>query len=66
MLPYKNKIEWFVLEETLKPTQLQPPAMGRAAPHQLRIPRAPSNLALSIQGWGTTASLGSCASASPH
>ena len=23
------------------------PAMGRAAPHQLRLPRAPSNLALS-------------------
>jgi len=29
------------------PTQLQPSAMGRAAPHQLRLPRAPSNLALS-------------------
>jgi len=25
----------------------QPLAMGRAAPHQLRLPRAPSNLALS-------------------
>jgi len=27
-------------------TWFQPPAVGRAAPHQLRLPRAPSNLAL--------------------
>ena len=40
-------IEWLRLEGTLKITQFQPPAMGRAAPHQLRLPRAPSNLALS-------------------
>ena len=39
--------EWFGLEGILKPTQFQPPAMGRAATHQLRLPRAPSNLALS-------------------
>jgi len=30
----------------LKPTQFQPPAMGRAAAHQLKLSRAPSNLAL--------------------
>jgi len=30
----------------LMPTLFQPPAMGRAAPHQLRLPRAPSNLTL--------------------
>jgi len=35
------------LEETLKITEFQPPAMGRAAPHQLRLLRAQSNLALS-------------------
>ena len=42
----------------LKAYPVPTPAMGRAAPHHLRLPRAPSNLALS-QGWGTTASLGS-------
>jgi len=36
------------VEGTLRFTELQPPAVGRAAPHQLRLPRAPSsNLALS-------------------
>ena len=55
------------LERELKAHTAPTPAMGRAAPHQLRLPRAPSNLALSAsRDWGTTASLGSCASASPH
>ena len=46
-------------------TQPQPPAAGKAAPYQLRLPRAPSNLALSASRDGaSTASLGSCASAS--
>ena len=40
-------IEWLRLEGTSQPTQPPPPAVGRAAPHQLRLPRAPSNLALS-------------------
>jgi len=40
-------MEWLRLEGTLKPTQHQPAAMGRAATHQLRLPRATSNLALS-------------------
>ena len=36
------------------------PAVGRAAPHQLRLPRAPSNLALSAsRDVAPTASLGS-------
>ena len=39
--------EWLELERNSKPTQAQPHAMGRAAPHQLRLPGAPSNLALS-------------------
>jgi len=40
--------------------------MGRAATQQLRLPRAPSNLALSSSRDGApTASLGSCARASP-
>ena len=62
---YHRNTEWLGFKETLQPTQLQPCAVGRAAPHQLRLPRAPSNLALSLQGWGTTASLGSCTTASP-
>jgi len=39
--PYRI-VERLGLERTLKPTQLQPRAMGRAAPHQLRLPRTPS------------------------
>ena len=35
------------LKETLKTVELQPPAVGRAATHQLRLPRAPSSVALS-------------------
>jgi len=34
------------LEGTLKPTQFQLPAVGSVAPHQLRLLRAPSSLAL--------------------
>ena len=39
--------EWFGLGATVKPSQFHSPAVGRAAPHQLRLPRAPSNLPLS-------------------
>ena len=47
-------------------TQPQPPAAGKAAPYQLRLPRAPSKLALNASRDGTsTASLGSCDRASP-
>jgi len=35
------------LKEILDIIQFQPPAVSRAAPHQLRLPRAPFNLALS-------------------
>jgi len=46
------------LEGTLKPTQSQLPAMGSAT-YQLRLPRAPSNLAFSTSRDGApTASLG--------
>jgi len=38
---------------------VQPPATGRATPHQLRLPRAPSSLALSASRDGaSTASQG--------
>lgn len=52
---YADRItEWFRLEETSKPIQ------SRGAPHQLRLPRAPSSLAFErLQGWGITASIGS-------
>jgi len=59
-------IEWLGLEGTLRAGQPQLPAVGRAATHHLMQPRVPSNLALSISGDGApTASLGSCAGASP-
>ena len=59
-------IEWLGLEGTSKIIQSQPSAMGRAATQQLRLPRAPSNLALSASKDGaSTASVGSCARASP-
>ena len=45
--------EWLCLEQTLKPFQFQPPAMVRAAIHHLRLPRALSDLAEGLQGWGT-------------
>ena len=44
--------EWLGLEGTLKSTQFQPPVMGRAATQQLRLPRAPCNLALNTPGMG--------------
>jgi len=37
----------------LKAPAVQPCAVGRAATHHLRLPKAPSNLALNLQGWGT-------------
>ena len=43
--------EWLKLEGTLKIILFQPPAMGRAT-HQLRLPRAPFNLALSASRMG--------------
>ena len=53
-------IEWLRLEGTLKIIQFQPSAMGRAATHQIRLPRAPFNLTLNVSRDGTaTASLGS-------
>ena len=50
---YNGIIEWVGLEGALKITELQSPAMSRAAPHQLRLPRAPSKLALSASRDGT-------------
>jgi len=38
---------WFGLEGIFKLTQFLPPAMGRAAAQQVRLLRAPSDLALS-------------------
>lgn len=49
-------IEQFGLEETLIPIQSQPSAMGRAAPHQPRLPRAPFSPESSRDG-ALTASL---------
>ena len=58
-------IEWLGLEGTLKTIQFQSLAVSRTATHQLRLPRAPSNLALTTSRDGAhTASLGSCASTS--
>jgi len=49
-------VEWLGWEEASMPIQTSPPAMGRAAPHQLRLPRAPPNPAWSTyREWGTTA-----------
>jgi len=43
----------------LKAHSAPTPAMGRAAPHQLRLPRAPSNLAMNTSRDGApTACLG--------
>lgn len=38
--------EWLELEGTSKITWFQPLAMGRVPNHQIRLPRAPSNLSL--------------------
>lgn len=40
-------IEWLRLERISKITQFQPSTMGQAATYQVRLPRAPSHLALS-------------------
>ena len=56
--------ECFVLEGTFKPTQSQPPAVGTATTHQLSAQGPIQPGPECLQGWGTTASLGSCASAS--
>ena len=55
-LSYRHRIiEWPRLERILKIIESQAAAVGRAATPQLRLPRAPSNLALTPQGWGATA-----------
>jgi len=51
-------IEWFGLEGILTPLQSQASTVGRAAPHQLRLPRAPSSPALSPPGMGHPLLLG--------
>ena len=54
------------VQKDLKEHPVPNPAVGRAALHQLRLPMAPSNLASSASRNGApTASLGSCATASP-
>jgi len=61
-----QNLEVLVIEGTLKISQFCPPATGRVATHQLRQLRTSSNLALNASRDGApTASLGSCASASP-
>ena len=52
-------IEWLGLEGTSKTIQFQPPAMGRASTHQLRLPRAPFNMALNISTGRASTVLGS-------
>jgi len=52
-------MEWFRLERISKIIQFQPPDTGRADTHQIRLPRAPSSLALSASRGGIfTCSLG--------
>ena len=64
-LSFHRTIEWLGVKGTLKPTQPQHPAMGRAAAPQLRLPRAPSNPSLCASRDGApTASLGDRARAS--
>jgi len=61
---YKNhRMAW--VGRDFKALPVPTPATGRAATQQLKMPRASSNLAPSLQRWGTPAPLGSCASASP-
>ena len=40
--------EWLRSEGII---ELQPPSRGLVAPHQIRLPRVPSNLALSTSRW---------------
>lgn len=42
--------EWLVLERTLKTIQFQSPAVGRAATHQIKLPRIPFHLTLRMPG----------------
>lgn len=42
-LQHYRIIECVRLEETLKPIHFHPPAMGKAANHQIRLPRAALN-----------------------
>ena len=54
LLQYRSQNHRMVgLEGPSKLTQPQPPSIGRAAPQQLRVPRAPSNLALSASRDGS-------------
>ena len=45
-------IEWLRLKGTLKIIELQPPCNGQVATHEIRLPRAPSSLALNTPGMG--------------
>jgi len=58
-------IEWFRLEGITKPTQFEPPALGRAATHQIRLPSAPANLDLMGHPHLLWTACATCASASP-
>ena len=56
--------EWFGLEGASKPTQPNP-CRGQGCPPPAQAAQGPIQPGLErLQGWGTTASLGSCASAS--
>ena len=58
--------EWLRLEGTLKVIELQPPCHGQSCLSLDQAAQGPVQPGLEhLQGWGTTASLGSCASASP-
>jgi len=54
------------IERDLKAHTAPTPAMGRAAPYQLRLPRAPSNLALSASRDGAPQLLWAAVPASHH
>ena len=57
-------MEWLGLEGTLKPTQSHPVLLAGLPPSSSAA-QGPIQPGLErLQGWGTTASLGSCASAS--
>jgi len=54
----KGIIEWFWMEGTLRTIEFQTPSLGSDVPQQLRLPRAPSNMALNTPSDGaSTASL---------
>ena len=58
-------IEWLRLEGTLKPPQSHPVPWAGLPPSSSAA-QGPIQPGIEhLQGWGTTASLGSCASASP-